>query len=257
MQVIAIYIRSFARKPKIKEKSEKWIAEFLNKLIKRKKLVEKITRKGHYRDARICEDYIAMSSEVLKMVERRLRYTLGDLYPFAEIGECVFVQIIYDELEYHGHHISANTAQEHQIIGKGNAVYFVIQKAKNHAVLVKISTSELIKYLYHQHVLTVKKAKRVVRAIERKIRLGKKETFPSSIFFSLWCLMKFEPFFFTPDDQEQGRYLIIEPKKNDIITVKMISDYGEITFVLQVLKVQKDCFVARYIPVEIAALLQN
>ena len=69
--------------------------------------------------------------------------------------------------------------------------------------------------------------------------------------------MKFEPFFFTPDDQEQGRYLTIEPKKNDIVTVKMISDYGEITFVLQVLKVQKDCFVARYIPVEIATLLQN
>jgi len=253
--VIAIYIRSFARKPKIKEKSEKWIAKFLNKLAKRKKLVEKITREGHYRDARICEEYIAMSSEVLEMVERRLRYTLGDLYPFAEIGECVFVQIIYDEIKYYGHYIPAIIAQECQIIEKCNAFYFVIKKEKDHVVLVKISPSELIKYLYHLHALRVREAKRVVRAIKRKIKLGKKETFPSSVFFIQWCLMRFKPFFFASDIEEF--YMDVNPQKNDVIAVKMISDYGEIIFVLQVLKVQKDCFVARYISVGIAALLQN
>jgi len=257
MLVIAIYSRSYVKKLRSKTKSEKWIAEFLNKLAKRKKLVEKITRERHYRDARIYEEYIAMSRELLKIQERKLKYTVGDLYPFAEIEECVFVQLIYGELKHHGHRISDIIAEEHEIIGKRNAFYFVIQKAKNHAVLVKISASEVLEYLFHQYVLTVKKAERVVRTIERKIKLGEKETFLSSIFFFQLCLMKFEPFFFTPDDEDQGRYLIINPKKNDIITVKMISDYGEITFALQVLKVQKDRFVARYVSVEVAALLQN
>jgi hypothetical protein len=257
MQVIAIYIHRFARKPKIKEKSEKWIKEFVNKLIKRKKLVEKITRKGHYRDARIYEEYVAMSDEVFKTVERSLGliHTAGNLYPFAEIGECVFVQIIYDEIKYYGHYIPAIIAQEYQIIEKCNAFYFVIKKEKDHVVLVKISPSELIKYLYHLHALRVREAKRVVRAIKRKIKLGKKETFPSSVFFIQWCLMRFKPFFFASDIEEF--YMDVNPQKNDVIAVKMISDYGEIIFVLQVLKVQKDCFVARYISVGIAALLQN
>lgn len=187
-----------------------------------------------------------------------MMYTLKNWSIIAKNEECAIVHCIYNEVEYYRHRFSQIIAKKHQVIGLCCKLYFVVQKSKNNATLIKTSKNEAVDYLFQEFHLKKKRAKKVKREIKEKIKLGRKEKFPLHVKLKKFCSLKFAPFVadFTLGAQEP-RQSICNLRENGIVWVKLVSDYGEYNFALSVLRVRKHYFIAKYMSLPIAALLRR